>query len=101
MKTLRKIDMYIIPLIFSAIAGIILRTFALFTSFNSQTMHYDDKTAIGFAIGIIVVSVIGFMSYLFFGEKEGQTSAVIKSDSGESFEFTITVRNSANGNGWL
>lgn len=38
---------------------------------------------------------------VFFGEKEGQTSAVIKSDSGESFEFTITVRNSANGNGWL
>lgn len=38
---------------------------------------------------------------VFFGEKEGQTSAVIKSDSGESFEFTITVRNNANGNGWL
>ena len=38
---------------------------------------------------------------VFLGEKEGQTSAVIKSDSGESFEFTITVRNRANGNGWL
>lgn len=38
---------------------------------------------------------------VFLGEKEGQTSAVIKSDSGESFEFTITVRNGANGNGWL
>ena len=38
---------------------------------------------------------------VFFGENEGQTSAVIKSDSGESFEFTITVRNRANGNGWL
>ena len=37
----------------------------------------------------------------FFGEKEGQTSAVIKSDNGESFDFTITVRNAANGNGWL
>ena len=38
---------------------------------------------------------------VFLGENEGQTSAVIKSDSGESFEFTITVRNRANGNGWL
>ena len=38
---------------------------------------------------------------VFFGEKEGQTSAVIKSDSGESFPFTITVRKSAASNGWL
>ena len=38
---------------------------------------------------------------VFFGEKEGQTSAVIKSDSGESFTFTITVRKSAASNGWL
>lgn len=38
---------------------------------------------------------------VFFGEKEGQTSAVIKSDSGESFTFTITVRKSAVSNGWL
>ena len=38
---------------------------------------------------------------VFFGEKEGQTSAVIKSDAGESFSFTITVRKAAAGNGWL
>ena len=38
---------------------------------------------------------------VFFGEKEGQTSAVIKSDAGESFTFTITVRKSAASNGWL
>ena len=38
---------------------------------------------------------------VFFGKKEGQTSAVIKSDSGESFTFTITVRKSAASNGWL
>ena len=38
---------------------------------------------------------------VFFGEKEGQTSAVITSDKGESFGFTITVRKSAAGNGWL
>ena len=38
---------------------------------------------------------------VFQGKKAGQTSASIKSANGESFNFTITVRNSANGNGWL
>ena len=38
---------------------------------------------------------------VFSGKKEGQTSAHIKSDTGESFDFTITVRKSAAGNGWL
>lgn len=83
MKTLRKIDMYIIPLIFASIAGIILRTYALFTSFNSTTMHYDNKIAIGFAVGIVVISVIGFMSYLFLGEKEADLIA--KSGNAASF----------------
>ena len=33
--------------------------------------------------------------------KEGQTSAKITSSGGASFDFTITVRATANGNGWL
>lgn len=37
----------------------------------------------------------------FTGLKAGQTSAVVTSSGGESFSFTITVRPSANGNGWL
>lgn len=37
----------------------------------------------------------------FTGLKAGQTSAVVTSSGRESFSFTITVRPSANGNGWL
>ena len=37
----------------------------------------------------------------FEGLKEGQTSAKITSSGGASFDFTITVRATANGNGWL
>ena len=37
----------------------------------------------------------------FTGLKEGQTTAAVKSSNGASQSFTITVRNSANGNGWL
>ena len=37
----------------------------------------------------------------FEGLKEGQTSAKVTSSGGDSFEFTITVRSTANGNGWL
>jgi subtilisin family serine protease len=37
----------------------------------------------------------------FEGLKEGQTSAKITSSGGASFGFTITVRATANGNGWL
>ena len=83
MKTLRKLDMYVIPLVFAALAGIILRTFALLTSFNRLTMHFDDKTAIGFAVGIVGIAVIGFMSYMFFGEKEADLIA--KSGNAASF----------------
>lgn len=38
---------------------------------------------------------------VFKGLKEGQTSATVKADSGESFDFIITVRKGAAGNGWL
>ena len=37
----------------------------------------------------------------FNGLKEGQTTATVKCSNGMSQNFTITVRNSANGNGWL
>jgi hypothetical protein len=38
---------------------------------------------------------------IFKGLAEGQTSASVKAASGESFDFIITVRKGANGNGWL
>ena len=83
MKTLRKLDLYVIPLVLSAIAAAVLRTYALITDFSSLTMHFNDKTAIGFAIGIVVLAVIGFMSYIFFGEEEADLIA--KSGNAASF----------------
>ena len=38
---------------------------------------------------------------MFKGIAAGQTSAVVKASNGESASFTITVRSSAAGNGWL
>ena len=38
---------------------------------------------------------------VFKGLKEGQTSATVKASNGESFDFIITVRMGAAGNGWL
>ncbi len=83
MKKLQKIDLYVIPLIFAGLASIILRTYALLTSFNSVSMHFDDKTAILFANGIVLLLVIGFMSYLFLGEKENDLIA--RSDNAASY----------------
>ena len=37
----------------------------------------------------------------FTGLKEGQTSAVVTSSGGDTFNFTVTVRSAANSNGWL
>lgn len=75
MKKLRKLDLYIIPLIFASIASIALRTYALLTSFNSVTMHFDEGTAITFGNAIVFLAIIGFASYLFFGEKESDLIA--------------------------
>lgn len=83
MKKLRKIDLYVIPLIFSCLAGIALRTYALLTSFNSVTMHFDEKTAITFGNAIVTLAVIGFASYIFFGEKE--TDLIAKSSNAASY----------------
>ena len=38
---------------------------------------------------------------VFKGLKEGQTSATVKASNGKSFDFIITVRMGAAGNGWL
>lgn len=83
MKKLRKIDLYIIPLVFCAIASISLRTYALLTSFNSVSMHFDEKTAISFGTAIVVLAVIGFASYLFLGEKE--KDLIPRNDNAASF----------------
>lgn len=83
MKKLRRIDLYTIPLFFVAAAAIALRTVALFTSFNTVTMHFDDKVAITIANILVSLGVIGFTSYLFFGEEE--RALITKSDNAPSY----------------
>ena len=83
MKKIRTIDLYIISVVFAIIAGCILRTFALLTSFNNVSMHFDDKILITISTVIVVLAVIGFASYLTFGEKE--TDLIAKSDNAASF----------------
>ncbi len=83
MKKLQRIDLYFISLISAGLASIILRTHALLTSFNSESMHFDDKTAIFFANGIVIYLIIVFMSYLFLGEKENDFIA--RNDNAASF----------------
>lgn len=83
MKKLRTFDLYLIPLFFVSITAATLRTVALLTSFNSVTMHFDDKVAITIANVLIALTVIGFGSYLFLGEKERELIA--KSGNASSY----------------
>lgn len=83
MKKLRKIDLYLIPLFFVTIAASILRTIALLTSFDTVSGHFDNKITIAIASGIVLLSVIGFASYLFLGEKERKLIA--RSDNAASY----------------
>ena len=83
MKKLKKIDIYTIPLVFVCIATVTLRSFALLTSFNWETMHFDDKTAITISSIILAISVIGFLSYLFLGDKE--RTLVVRNDNAASY----------------
>jgi hypothetical protein len=75
MKTLRKIDMYVIPLILAALSSIILRSFALINDFSIITMHFENKIAFGISAVIVAVAIIGFITYMFFGEKEADLIA--------------------------
>lgn len=83
MRKLNKIDLYIIPLLFVLPAAVILRTFALFTSFNSITMHFDEKIAITVGSILVAVATVGFLSYLFLGEKE--QNLIARNDNAASY----------------
>lgn len=83
MNKLKRIDLYTIPLFIVAAAVVTLRTVALFTSFNSLTMHFDNKVAITISGILVAIAVIGFGSYLFLGEKERKLLA--KSDNARSY----------------
>ena len=83
MKKLRIIDLHLILLVCSGISSIILRTYALLTSFNRITMHFNDKIAITIGGGIVMLATLGFISYLIFGEKEADLIAT--NDNAASF----------------
>ena len=76
MKKLRKIDLYLLPLFPVMLIAVILRSVALINSFNTVTMHYEDKTAIGVANLLVTLACASFVSYLFFGEKEQKLISV-------------------------
>ena len=83
MKKLKKIDIYTIPLIIVSIATVILRSVALFNNFNWETMHFDGKTAITISSILVVITVIGFLSYLIFGDRE--KALVVKNHTAASY----------------
>ncbi|MBQ8414888.1 MAG: hypothetical protein IJX58_06565 [Clostridia bacterium] len=83
MKKLRTIDVYTIPLFFVALAAVILRSVALLTSFDTISMHFENKTAIVIGGVVVIVSIIAFLSYLIFGEKESELIA--RSDNAASY----------------
>lgn len=59
------------------------------------------KYSVTFADPSVASCVADGEKLVFSGDKEGQTGAVIKAENGDSFSFTVTVRSTANGNGWL
>ena len=83
MKKLRTIDLCLIPLVFAGITTAILRMHALLTSFNRITLHFDDKTVIGFANGLLIVTIIGFLTYLFLSNEE--TSLIARNNNAASY----------------
>ena len=83
MKKLQKIDPFIITLVCAGLSAIALRAYALLTSFNNITMHFDDKTAIGIGSGVVILAIIAFLSYLFIGEKE--VDLIAKNDNAASY----------------
>ena len=82
MKT-RKIDLYTTSLLIVSILASALRSFALLTSFDYTTMYFTDKIAISISYILVAISVIGFLSYLIFGEKD--RGLIARSDNAASF----------------
>lgn len=85
MKKLRTFDIYAIPLIFVSLAAVVLRSVALIFAFDvtDPSMHFTDKTVITIGNVIVIVSVITFLSYLIFGEKE--QNFITRNDTAASY----------------
>ena len=84
------------PNVYVAVGGnVTLAPAMYFKNAENQTYSVD------IADGTVASCVAEGNNLKFTGLKAGQTGAVVKSSGGESFNFTITVRSTANGNGWL
>lgn len=70
MKKLSVIDTYTIPLVILSLVASVLRSVALITSFNYETMHFNHSALIVVSSVIVAVSMVAFLSYFIFGEKE-------------------------------
>jgi hypothetical protein len=68
-------------------------------------MYFKDGDSKTYSVTIDDTSVASCESkgnrLVFKGLAAGQTSASVKCSDGSSQNFTITVRNTANSNGWL
>ena len=76
MKKRTILDIYLLTLIALGASAILLRSYACLNFFNSSTMHFDDKTAIGVSVAIVIAGILAFASYFFVGEKDMKLVAV-------------------------
>jgi hypothetical protein len=83
MKKTKSLDLYLGILFFAALIAISLRTYALFTSFNSITMHFDGSFSIIIANILVTISVVLFFCYLFLGKKD--ENLIAKNDNAASY----------------
>jgi subtilisin family serine protease len=82
----------------------------VFVALDGQTtvapaLYFENGASESYTVTIEDTSVASCSAegknLVFKGLKAGQTPATVKAGSGKSFDFIITVREGANGNGWL
>lgn len=83
MKKFRLVDLYLIFLAVFGVIGAGLRSYALLTSFNSITMHFDEKIIITIANSMIAICALAFICYIFFGQK--RENLIARTDNAASY----------------
>ena len=83
MKKLKIIDIYVIILLLACISSAALRTYALFSDFNSVTMHFENSIAIIAGNIVVAIANIAFICYLFLGKKN--EDLIAKTDNAASY----------------
>jgi hypothetical protein len=71
----------------------------------SPSIYFENGADLTYTVTVADSSVasceVNGQKLIFKGLAEGQSSASVKASNGESYDFIITVRKGANGNGWL